>query len=284
MTQSFSVKAKCTFTTFSVIEETRHDTFDSAERQHWEAVSSEWEADKMRILTALTGVNVSSEASENFLPRKEATRLHETTLGTRSSMDSVEMAYASQVGQYNESITRGGLKPNLTENLAALFPESVDAEVAMCWSMVMKMMEINPPSPNNDAIKHRVSPAVSKMIIAKAKSYLESAFLKFVKNTVFTNLQQAELGGIPGTYHLIKSFLKVKISAHTPGLEDGLVDGVPVWPLIYYSLRSGDLSAAVQAATEAGPGNGKNCMPIIMFVFLVNIFLLLRNEFQDWQR
>ena len=233
-------------------------------------MSSEWEADKMRILTALTGVNASSEASENFLPRKEATRLHETTLGTRSSMDSVEMAYASQVGQYNESITRGGLKPNLTENLASLFPESVDAEVAMCWSMVMKMMEITPPSPNNDAVKHRVSPAVSKMIIAKAKSYLESAFLKFVKNTVFTNLQQAELGGIPGTYHLIKSFLKVKISAHTPGLEDGLVDGVPVWPLIYYSLRSGDLSAAVQAATEAGPGKSKTaCQNKITVLYLL---------------
>ena len=114
----------------SVIEETRHDTFESAERQHWDAVSSEWEADKMRILTALSGANASEAASESFLPRKEATRIHETTLGIRSSMDSVEMSYANQVGQYNEAITRGGLKPNLTENLASLFPEEKDAEVA----------------------------------------------------------------------------------------------------------------------------------------------------------
>ena len=65
----------------SVIEETRHDTFEASERQHWDAVSSEWEADKMRILTALTGAS-ASEATESFLPRKEATRVHETTLGT----------------------------------------------------------------------------------------------------------------------------------------------------------------------------------------------------------
>lgn len=45
-------------------------------------------------------------------------------------MDSVEMSYADQVGQYNEAITRGGLKPNLAENLATLFPEEKDAEVA----------------------------------------------------------------------------------------------------------------------------------------------------------
>ena len=37
-------------------------------------------------------------------------------------------------------------------------------------------------------------------------------------------------------------------------MEDGIVDGVPIWPLIYYCLRSGDISAAVQAASEAGPG------------------------------
>ena len=65
----------------SVIEETRHDTFESAERQHWDAVSSEWEADKMRILTALSGANASEAVTESFLPRKEQTRIHETTLG-----------------------------------------------------------------------------------------------------------------------------------------------------------------------------------------------------------
>ena len=43
------------------------------------------------------------------------------------------MAYASKVGQYNEAITRGGLKPNLADNLASLFPEEKDAEVAMMW-------------------------------------------------------------------------------------------------------------------------------------------------------
>jgi nuclear pore complex protein Nup93 len=38
------------------------------------------------------------------------------------------------------------------------------------------------------------------------------------------------------------------------GLEDGLIDGVPVWGMIYYCLRSGDISAAFQAATQAGQG------------------------------
>ena len=74
---------------------------------------------------------------------------------------------------------------------------------------------------------------------------------------MYSNLQQAQLGGLPGTYHLVKSFLNVKIpagGANQAGLEDGLVDGVPVWAMIYYSLRAGDVAAALQAAEQAGQG------------------------------
>lgn len=73
--------------------------------------------------------------------------------------------------------------------------------------------------------------------IFRAKSYLEASFKKFVRTTVFSNLQQANLGGIPGTFHMIRSFLNVKLAPNNPGLEDGLVEGVPVWAMIYYCLR-----------------------------------------------
>ena len=43
-----------------------------------------------------------------------------------------------------------------------------------------------------------------------------------------------------------RSFLNVRVPGSTPGLDDGLVDGVPVWALIYYCLRCGDLEAAGQ--------------------------------------
>ena len=37
--------------------------------------------------------------------------------------------------------------------------------------------------------------------------------------TIHGNLQQAQLGGIPGTYHLVRSFLNIRLSSATPGLE-----------------------------------------------------------------
>ena len=46
----------------------------------------------------------------------------------------------------------------------------------------------------------------------------------------------------------------VQVPSGAPGLEDGLVDGAPVWAMIYYSLRAGDAAAALQAAEQAGQG------------------------------
>ncbi len=45
---------------------------------------------------------------------------------------------------------------------------------------------------------------------------------------------------------LCRSFLNVRVPGSTPGLDDGLVEGVPVWALIFYCLRCGDLEAAAQ--------------------------------------
>ena len=51
---------------------------------------------------------------------------------------------------------------------------------------------------------------------------------------------------VTGVDPMPRSFLNVRVPGSTPGLDDGLVDGVPVWALIYYCLRCGDLEAAGQ--------------------------------------
>ena len=35
--------------------------------------------------------------------------------------------------------------------------------------------------------------------------------------TVYSNLRQAELGGIPGNYHLVRSYLNIKLTSNVPG-------------------------------------------------------------------
>lgn len=37
--------------------------------------------------------------------------------------------------------------------------------------------------------------------------------------TVYGNLHQAQLGGVPGTYQLVRSFLNIKLPGPLPGMQ-----------------------------------------------------------------
>lgn len=87
---------------------------------------------------------------------------------------------------------------------------------------------------------------------------------------MYQSPSQAQLGGVPGTFQLVRSFLHLRQVASTPGLEvcpsmdvgvalvicppppqDGSVEGQPVWPLVFYCLRCGDLESALTTLSRA---------------------------------
>lgn len=245
----------------SVIEETRADTLAQVERLHWGAVSAEWERDKRRILHALGGPpGPGSDLLELTRSiRPEHSRIHDSTLHAgRSTLDHEEVAYAQVVSRYNEAVASGGgsLKPDMVDQFGRLFQPERDQEVSALWDITRSLVRKLPPSPNQAAnlATWRTSEDCQKAIVQAAQNYLESDFKKFITTTVFNNMPKAQLGGVPGTYQLVRSFLKVQIPPNTPGLEDGLIDGAPVWAMIYYALRCGDVKAAIQAANQAGQG------------------------------
>lgn len=53
-------------------------------------------------------------------------------------------------------------------------------------------------------------------------SYIVTSFhsyKKYTMVTVFGNLHQAQLGGVPGTYQLVHSFLNIKLPGPLPGMQ-----------------------------------------------------------------
>ena len=156
----------------------------------------------------------------------------------RSPLDHVELAYAEQVVRYNAvavSVSAGGTpKPDLMGKFRALFPEEKEQEISLLWEIVAAMTsDLRRPSASDkwrstpqvklclswaiwvsyiilDFLKNLIK-QVCKEVVARAKRHLEGAFKKFVKASVYSNLKQAQLGGLPGTYHLVKSFLNVKV-------------------------------------------------------------------------
>uniref|UniRef100_A0A8C2SY49 Nuclear pore complex protein Nup93 n=1 Tax=Coturnix japonica TaxID=93934 RepID=A0A8C2SY49_COTJA len=200
----------------SAIEESRKRTFAMAEEYHRESMLVEWEQVKQRILHTLLA---SGEDALDFTQENEPSYFRESGPPGRSSLDSVEMAYARQ---------------NISE----------------MWAMVKQMTSVRLVSAS-DILNVRTNLEVRMEFVRQALRYLEQSYKNYTFVTVFGNLHQAQLGGVPGTYQLVRSYLNIKLPAPVPGLQDGEVEGHPVWALIYYCMRCGDLTAAMHVVKRA---------------------------------
>uniref|UniRef100_A0A8C3C233 Nuclear pore complex protein Nup93 n=2 Tax=Cairina moschata TaxID=8855 RepID=A0A8C3C233_CAIMO len=230
----------------SAIEESRKRTFAMAEEYHRESMLVEWEQVKQRILHTLLA---SGEDALDFTQENEPSYAGESGPPGRSSLDSVEMAYARQIYIYNEKIVNGHLQPNLADLCAAVV-ELDDKNISDLWAMVKQMTDVR-LVPASDVLKVRTNLEVRMDFVRQALHYLEQSYKNYTFVTVFGNLHQAQLGGVPGTYQLVRSYLNIKLPAPVPGLQDGEVEGHPVWALIYYCMRCGDLNAAMHVVKRA---------------------------------
>ncbi|XP_015276875.1 PREDICTED: nuclear pore complex protein Nup93 [Gekko japonicus] len=230
----------------SAIEESRKRTFAMAEEYHRESMLVEWEQVKQRILHTLLA---SGEDALDFTQENEPSYIGELGPPGRSSLDNIEMGYARQIYIYNEKIVNGYLQPNLVD-LCAAVAELDDKNISDLWVMVKQMTDVL-LVPASDALKVRTSMEVQMEFVRQALRYLEQSYKNYTLVTVFGNLHQAQLGGVPGTYQLVRSFLNIKLPVSVPGLQDGEVEGHPVWALIYYCIRCGDLMAALQVVNRA---------------------------------
>uniref|UniRef100_A0A8C1ZL22 Nuclear pore complex protein Nup93 n=1 Tax=Cyprinus carpio TaxID=7962 RepID=A0A8C1ZL22_CYPCA len=200
----------------SAIEESRRRTFLLAEEYHRDSMLVQWEQVKQRVLHTLLG---AGEDALDFSQEVEPSFVSEVRVPGRSALNNVEVAYSRQ-------------------------------NVSDMWLMVKQMTDVL-LVPAKDTLKCRVSVDMQMAFVRQALQFLENSYKNYTMVTVFGNLHQAQLGGVPGTYQLVCSFLNIKLPTPLPGMQDGEVEGHPVWALIYFCLRCGDLSAAMQVVNRA---------------------------------
>ncbi|KAG9475142.1 hypothetical protein GDO78_003548 [Eleutherodactylus coqui] len=230
----------------SAIDESRRKTFAMAEEYHRESMLVEWEQVKQRILHTLLA---SGEDDLGFSQEAETSYISDLGAPGRSSLDDVEMAYARQIYVYNEKVVSGNLKPNLVDLCIAVAERLEDKNVSDVWAMVKQMTDVL-LVPASDTMKSRCSVQMQMAFVRQALVFLEKSYKDYTLTSVYSNLQQAQLGGIPGTYPMVRSFLNIRLPAPIPGLQDGELEGYPVWALIYYCLRCGDILAAQQVVNR----------------------------------
>ncbi|XP_003707755.2 nuclear pore complex protein Nup93 [Megachile rotundata] len=226
----------------SIIEQVHKDTFELTRVQQMEHMLGEWKQMRFEIINAMT--TPSGELVDlRGIPQR--TKLAGSMI---SGLSSVEVAYVKELQNYNDHVLRGITRPVLFNAFCKAAESFNDKKIVDMWQMVKYMVDI-PPIPKEDQIKSRSTPVVEKKIVLQARKYLEDRYRDFMTSVISENLAQAKRGGIPGTVPLVKSFVSVKVQ-NLRDLEDVMVEGKPLWPLVYYCMRVGDYKAALECLNQ----------------------------------
>ncbi|XP_018336593.1 nuclear pore complex protein Nup93-like [Agrilus planipennis] len=224
----------------SVIDAEHKACLETVSQHSWEHELGEWKEEKRKILNAMLG------PSENFIDIGKHTSvfMEPPALGA-TALGYYESVYASKIIEYNRAIIRGTFRPHLVESLINAASEFKETKVNDMWEMIKYMIQVPPFPSTEDPLKTRNSPRIIKALVKQACHYLEDRYKIFMESVLNENLKQAQRGGIPGTYSLVRSFVGIRLKGEYLGLQDGMIDDRPLWPMVYYCLRSGDLSATL---------------------------------------
>ncbi|KAF7273262.1 hypothetical protein GWI33_014027 [Rhynchophorus ferrugineus] len=211
-------------------------TYDNA----WEHQAAEWKQQKRQILNALCG--------RSGLPielGKHQSILLEKSLAPVAHLGPTESIYSAKIMEYNDALVRGLPKPNLVSVFSGTSSEFKDTKVKDMWEIIKYMVRVPPFPQSEDPVNARNTKPLIEALVTQGRKYLEDRYKTYMSNIVSENLAQADRGGVPGTYPLVRSFVGLRLQGEYLGLRDGYVDDRPLWPMVYYCLRSGDLTAAI---------------------------------------
>ncbi|CAG4943938.1 unnamed protein product [Colias eurytheme] len=236
----------------SLIDEVNKNSLQTTEDQKWEHMLSEWNKEKIKLMNAMIG------PSQNWLDLKRAPEppsIADTPKKFGHSMlDDIEAAYARQVQQYNKLVFQGAKsRTALHQKFAQVAEEFNDPKVKEMWEIIKTMSNIPALVRDEDPLKARGNPTIQQCLIAQGKKYLEKRYKQYMSDVVRANPAAAMRGGEPGTFPLVRGFVGLRLQGQSAqGLTDGVIDDRPLWPMVYYCLRSGDASAALHCLRKAG--------------------------------
>lgn len=110
------------------------------------------------------------------------------------------------------------------------------------------MVNIPSYSKSQDPLKTRTQ---NTHFVEQAKKYLENRYKVYMTTVVSEHLKEAQRGGVPSIEKLVSAYVGLKFSNYntSTSLSIGLVgyiDNKPLWPMIYYCLRCGDIQTTRQ--------------------------------------
>ncbi|KAH8253206.1 hypothetical protein KR032_004104 [Drosophila birchii] len=218
----------------NVIEETKPDVYSTVERRKSHC------AEKEELLNAMVGPR------QQKFPEAQCHRMPTNLPAPISRLQGIEQLYAKKMCSYTKTFAQ---QTNLMMRFADMAFD--DPVVRQMWDVLRYMTKEMPLSSTIDPIQRRQS---TSKYIEHARTFLERRY-KNRLNALNKNHNQriAKHGCVPKVYNLVLFYVTVCYQFYffSDTLQD-VVNGRPLWPLVYHSLRCGDFAAAVMFLKGSG--------------------------------
>lgn len=183
-----------------------------------------------------------------------------------------QLKLAEKVHNLNDARQQGSPYPILNElgGIAAKSGDRHAEQLADAYSAMMHIVDENPDA--EDATAHErqyassyLDPnsnsahtiAVRKRILTGASKFLERKFMDMVEQQITKNPHQAQLGGRPDVLSKIKAYVRLLNTNKHLAPEISALQSIKsgeeqefVWAIIFYLLRSGHVTEAVQYVND----------------------------------
>ncbi|CAF3527133.1 unnamed protein product [Rotaria sordida] len=225
-------------TLLSMLRMIEDKTYDEITRHSNYVLDNNWQKQRQMILSTV------SKHDQSYLDEANAMQIKrfETPRTLSRGLSNIEAAYAKVIALYN--VGKIG-RQNLIDEFITVVESSNQPQATMdLWNIVRYMSQL--PS---DYLINRTSLPSQQAIVLSARNYLEYSF-RIQLSKMFINLVPDDDIHKPGSiYKLIIRYIRQK----HPNIvhiidDDGNIDDLPIWSIIFYCLRAGDLQSALNAA------------------------------------
>lgn len=183
-----------------------------------------------------------------------------------------QLKLAEKIHELNDARQHGSPYPILNElgSIAVRSGERHAEQLADAYSAMMDIVGENPEA--EDATAHERqhassyldpnsnsthSIAIRKRILAGASKFLEKKFMAHVEHQITKNPHLAQLGGRPDVLNKIKAYVRLQNTTKHLAPEISALQSIKsgeeqefVWAIIFYLLRSGHVTEAVQYVND----------------------------------
>lgn len=230
----------------SIIAETNNNIFKQVQLRKKHATYVEWKEEKQLLLTALD----DWEQKEIIVAGPCA--LEAPLIQSQSDKSSgnfrlsgIELLHAQELMRYNS-----GGKIDLLKRFTQLAREKLKVgDVPQMWSLLQLMVKtVTAPAADDDALKTR---QMSPKFLKQAAVYLEQCFRQQMFDNINRSCHLINISTFQSVYDQVKHYVRLIVQPQGASPDDAKTQEV-LWPNVYYSLRCGDLPAAIQFFKDGG--------------------------------